>query len=356
MCLALLPALSVRAAAQSAQPWPQADRLFRSDRHWLGGDGAFSIDLGEQRVLWLFGDSFIGSKPRDTRQHSVFIRNSAAIETGYDPEHATIKFYTGLHGRRIADFAESPEPGRWLWPMHGIALDHRLLLFYVRLAIDPRKHSLGFQSVSWNAFLISNPDEPPSYWRFREIPAPLPNGKKLIGISLLDRSGFVYAFVQDDRTHNGYLLRWRDRDAAKGQLEEPQWWCGPAGWQQEAGCEQIVIPDSGSEFSVQAAPDGHGFVEVNSAGFGATTIVWRHAQRLEGPWSRPEMLYFPPESRAPDAFVYAAKLHPELRGGDLIITYVANSMGPRVLSDMNLYFPRFVRVRNFPSGSIRSQP
>ena len=42
-----------------AQPWADADRMFRSSSEWLGGDSAFSIDLGNDRTLWLFGDSWI---------------------------------------------------------------------------------------------------------------------------------------------------------------------------------------------------------------------------------------------------------------------------------------------------------
>jgi hypothetical protein len=40
-----------------AEPWPEADALFRGDAHWVGGDGCYSIDLGDGRVLWTFGDS-----------------------------------------------------------------------------------------------------------------------------------------------------------------------------------------------------------------------------------------------------------------------------------------------------------
>ena len=33
----------------------------RGRPRWLGGDGAYSIDLGGDRTLWLFGDSFIAT-------------------------------------------------------------------------------------------------------------------------------------------------------------------------------------------------------------------------------------------------------------------------------------------------------
>jgi hypothetical protein len=95
---------------------------------------------------------------------------------------------------------------------------------------------------------------------------------------------------------------------------------------------------------VQRDPSGTGFLEINSRGFGATDIVMRRAENLEGPWSAPTMIYRPPESDAPDAFVYAGKSHPELKGADLILTYAANGPDEKVAKDMNLYFPRFVKV------------
>ena len=34
----------------TAEAWPEADRLFRSDPSWRGGDGASSVDLGDNRI------------------------------------------------------------------------------------------------------------------------------------------------------------------------------------------------------------------------------------------------------------------------------------------------------------------
>ena len=107
---------------------------------------------------------------------------------------------------------------------------------------------------------------------------------------------------------------------------------------------QVEAVPKGGEFSVQRDPRGTGFLEVNSAGFGATSIVLRRAARPEGPWSEPQTLYWPPESAEPGLLVYAAKSHPELAGGDLVVTYAANGPDERLATDMNLYFPRFVRV------------
>jgi len=219
------------------------------------------------------------------------------------------------------------------------------LLFYVRMARDTNKESLGFQSVGWNAFLIDNPDADPSMWKPRKLDVPESQGKMLVGMAVIRDDEYVYAFVLDDETHHSYLLRWPISEAASGRLLSPFWWCGATeGWQLTPTHRQIVIPDAGSEFSVQRDPNGDGFIAVNTAGFGATTIVFRRSRHLQGPWSEPQKLYRPPESDQPDAFVYGGKAHPELCGADLIVTYTANGSDQRLATDMSIYFPRFVRV------------
>jgi hypothetical protein len=96
---------------------------------------------------------------------------------------------------------------------------------------------------------------------------------------------------------------------------------------------------------VQRDPDGTGFIEVTTVGFGAADLVMRRAQKLTGPWSPSQIVYRPPESDAPDAFVYAGKSHAELTGADLILTYAANGFDEdHIAQDMTRYFPRFVRV------------
>ena len=87
-----------------AVPWPEADALFHGDRAWLGGEGGHSIDLGNQRVLWLFGNSFISSNGIRDRTQSTLVRNSIAIQNGYDPSLARIEFDWKRGGPRPGSF------------------------------------------------------------------------------------------------------------------------------------------------------------------------------------------------------------------------------------------------------------
>jgi len=71
----------------------------------------------------------------------------------------------------------------------------------------------------------------------------------------------------------------------------------------------------------------------------------RAAPALTGPWSAPQMVYRPPEYYRPNMMIYAAKAHPELTGGDLILTYATNTFKfAEQLTDSLIYYPRFVRL------------
>ncbi len=72
-----------------AERWDEADRLFRNDDRWLGGDGA-NRSRGRQ-VLWLFGDSFIGRGYSRDRRSAVVVRNTVAVQRGYDPSRASAR-------------------------------------------------------------------------------------------------------------------------------------------------------------------------------------------------------------------------------------------------------------------------
>jgi hypothetical protein len=338
-------------AVQSAESWPQADRLFHVDPHWLGGDAAFSVDLGHGRVLWLMGDSFVAASPGQTRSQSRMVRNTVAIETGYNPAHASMRFYWKTRDGAAQSFF--PERGNtWLWPMHGI-LDHRhLLLFFSVLGADPSPQSLGFREVGSTAFLISNPEAEPSRWHMHEIASPKNDWGITLGITVLQKNNRLYLFGEDEPAHDIYLARLPLARAMTGNFSQVEWWSPQT--QQWLPQQTLthrpapVFPHGSTEMSVQWSPKLQCYVEIESLGFGASTIAMRQSTTLEGPWSPPQTIFRPSESSAPDAFVYAGKSHPELRDADLIITYAANGSDDRVAHDMSLYFPRFVRVQLMP--------
>src|SRR4051812_10363146 len=79
--------------AIEAKPFPEAEALFRTDPRWLGGDAVYSIDLGNSRVLWLFGDSFVDLSTKHSRHSAKMPHSTVAVQTGLDLATSKLQFY-----------------------------------------------------------------------------------------------------------------------------------------------------------------------------------------------------------------------------------------------------------------------
>ena len=331
----------------TAEPWPEADALFHSEPDWLGGDGAFSIDLGADRSLWLFGDSFIATSAAHVRSDSVMVRNSIAVQTGGNPATASIEFYwREQDGRPSSFFPEREE--EWLWPAHGVRVDEDLTLFLSRVESSDDPSSLGFMVAGWRALRIENMANDPLDWELRDLAIPDTPFPAIVGVSVIRLDGHVYAWVvAEPGSHELYLLRWDEERFVEGDLSTPTWWAGAAeGFVTADEHAPVALLNEGAtELSVSRAENYDGWVLVQSEGFGATTISLRAAEDLTGPWTPLRSVFRPSESSRREALVYAGKGHPQLAGGDLVVTYATNAWDfADLVADDTLYYPRFVRL------------
>ena len=138
--------------------WPEADRLFRQDSRWLGADDAYSIDLKDGRILWLFGDSFIAPTAEGLRSKAAIIRNSVGIQTGSDPSRAGMRFY--WRGENQSPRSFFPEHGTiWFWPGNGIKIGTRLVIFLMAVGYwtvrKPGEPEVAFRALSEDQIQIN---------------------------------------------------------------------------------------------------------------------------------------------------------------------------------------------------------
>jgi hypothetical protein len=339
--------------------WPEADRLFHQDPLWLGADGAYSIDLGSGRSLWLFGDTFVATDAATARRSgSSMPRNTVAIQDGRDPTTATMRFFWGRSatGKPASFFPDGPDT--WVWPGAGLRLPDGPLIVFLSVERATPGQGLGFASAGWRIAIVDDPDDDPPRWAPRYLdPAPAVFDA-IVGSSVILDGAHLVALAPRADTHAGQLARFLTSDLLGGVLA-PEWWAGGArGWVAEpalGGAPAVVMDDAGSEASLQHLDlvDGTGatWIHVASRGFGKTTIAVRRAPALTGPWSAPTDAFTPPESNGTEPFVYAAKAHSELSAGDpaeLVATYATNSFTfADLLTDQgmeSLYWPRFVRL------------
>jgi hypothetical protein len=353
--MALLAAAAAAGACGRGEPpagrgelWLEADDLFHRDARFLGADGAYTVDLGGDRILWLFGDSSIARTPGRS-DDAYFIRNSVALQTGRDPTHAFLQYYwrTDAEGTPRSFFPE-PDATRWFWPGAGIRLDDTLVLFGGMLRQDGPPGPDSFADDHAVAYLVDQPDADPGEWVLRE--ATLAGDARAAGVELgeavIAEGDLVYVFGARGDRHEPLLARFDRAAMIAGDLAHPAYWCGDR-WGEDCDPEPLFSPGL-PEYSVHFDERLGAWLYVGTDGYGATALAWRTAPAREGPWSDIGDVFRPPESYIPEAFVYAGKAHPELEGhGALVATYV-----PSLFVDLpdeewrarRLYFPHMVKL------------
>lgn len=340
------PTRSQSGPVPAADEWPEADALFRGAERWHGGDGAYSVDLGDERVLWLFGDSFVEADAPGHRRGSRMVRNSIAVQEGYDPSRARVAFHHGGNRETPTDFFPCPTEGHWFWPGPGVRVGERLLLPFLEL--QSSDEGLGFEAVRSVLQVVDKPNAPPVTWQPREVKLPDHD----LGVQL----GFGAWRVAEDHLlafspvepgpHDVYLARWSLVDVRAEHLEAIEWW-GAAGWSRDTSHARPVVRSVQSEFSVHRQ-DSSTWWMIAVDGFGRTNIAAWTAPAPEGPWTALGPQVRPAICNQEDAqlLVYSAKAHPELHGDGVIITYCTNHLDFwKMAGDMSLYFPRFTRLR-----------
>ncbi len=333
--------------------WAPAERLFRSDRFWMGGDVATSIDLGGGRVLWLFGDSFISPSGAGSRSGAPLARNSIAIQHGYDPGTATIDFHVGRDaGGTPQAFFASDSADTWLWPGAGARLSEVLVLFMWRMRATGDGGGFGFVNDAPVALLIDNPDADPDAWQPRTVTVPVNSWGVFLGTgAAVIEGGYLHLLsCIEPGNHDIYLARWPVGRVVSGQLDDPEWLVGGGTWTAQSALASPpprLFAGGHTEVSVVFDAETQQYVELQATGFPGD-VMMRTARALIGPWSEPRAVYHPPELDCAGVFTYAAKAHPELSSPDLAhrvaVSYASNGDFREIVRDTSYYFPRFVRL------------
>jgi len=346
------------------ESWPEADQLFKQDSRWRGADAANSIDLGGGRILWTFGDAFVDINEDPSLRHrrtAKFIRNSIAIQKGYDPTTATFQpYWQEDEAGKPSSFFRS-EGDVFYWPGGGLVLDDKLLVYLMRIRNSDAK--LGFSVVGWGAVLVDNPQEDPSNWHMTFIATPQNSLRVIVGSgSSLRRENWIYSFGSDRTTSHGlYLTRLPVADALAADFSTLQWWNeAEDSWTNQDEIDVLslkpTLDDGQTEFTVHYEPIIESFLLTQFTSFPRSPIAVRNAQKLTGPWSLPRNVFTPEEAdpTRKGTMTYAAKVHPEQAADGLAVTYCTNASNPGiVVEDESLYYPRFLR---FVIESIKTTP
>lgn len=336
---------------------PGYDAVFERKSGWTGADGAYSVELSDSKILWLFGDTWVGAVRDGRHVKADLVNNSIGIQYGRFLPDAVIYFYFNQAGSGEVSAFIRPDDGRgWFWPYHGTFNQKGLFIFLVQIE-RTQSESEGLFAVTGNWLVyVSNPDDSPRQWRIKQLKIPWsrfgPSGDTIFGSSVLRQGDhyYIYGTTEDiiDGFHFKHMIVAR---VPVAQITEfSQWRFFSKGqWVTDVSKATRISANMANEYSVSFMESLNKYIVVYSENSTSADISARLAPEPHGPWGEPFHLYTcPEESWHEEIFCYAAKAHPGLattRDG-IVVSYVTNSSNfDRIANDARLYRPRFIRVR-----------
>ncbi|MCU0540488.1 MAG: DUF4185 domain-containing protein, partial [Desulfobacterales bacterium] len=242
----------------SVQPLPGYDAAFERESGWTGGgwtggDGAYTIPLGDGRILWLLGDSFIGKVEAGRRVDSRLVNNAAALQAGRALSRSSLSFFhrSAEDGLPAALFQPADGVG-WFWPYHGVKTDRGLYLFLLQVEAAEGPAAFGFRLVATWLAEVENPEAPPQNWSLAARKIPWADGRRLFGSSVLVQDGFVYVYGTVDEAVDGFVRKQvvLARAPAERLADFGAWRFYAGGeWVEEAERASRICEDAAGEFS-----------------------------------------------------------------------------------------------------------
>jgi len=375
------PPTAVSLAAPDASLQRLLDpRPAASGSAWLGADVASSVPLADGRIVWIFGDTLLGSVrsdcpapldycDRDVREGEAdgMIASSIGImRFGADGTPRHIEPFFPHIGSLAAPVLPALTPDEFLWPMSITRSGTTILVSASR-----HTRAAGLYSLGSVLLRVRNPTDPPSAWRWeaRAVDASRPatgSEPQLTWMTALVPEGdWIYLFGERARpfASETLLARFPATDVVA------------ADWS-----PQLEFLSAGGDRWEPAYDPARAYVVPGLPGTTEATVQWDRrlgwysfrippltfeirlytAAALAGPWRDRGVVYRLParwsEPRRPDGTpryaAYAVKAHPWLGGGsDIVLTYNVNlldgtyeSAAAAAEREDAFYVPQVVRI------------
>ena len=310
------------------------DLFTRRDGGWTGGDGTRSVPLPDGRILWLFGDTFLGAvRPDRSRpQAAPMVRNTFVVQSG--------DTLVTLHGGTAAfpqAFVRPQEKGSWYWPSDGLVEGNRLLVFLPRFAATgPGMWDWRWRGTDTGTFSLPE-------LRLEKITAAVAVNRVIYGAAILKDDDAIYIYGVEDLQSAKFV---HIAKAVPGHLDDAwEYWDGE-GWTADPLASKRLFSGAAMQFSVIKTGGHYVLITSDNRNPFDSAIVAYISPSPIGPWSLSSLLYRPPEAKG-DIVAYNALAHPHLSPRDrLLLSYNLNHIrdAEAVYRNADDYRPRFVLV------------
>ncbi|MCX7766985.1 MAG: DUF4185 domain-containing protein, partial [Candidatus Sumerlaeia bacterium] len=314
------------------------------------------VSLGPKRVLWIFGDTIIGTLREGKREGSM-INNSIAIQEWSDSLPGKVDFYWDLTDRVPGSFfhPDSFDKPYWFWPGTGVTINNTTYLFLARVERDKNIiGGLSFQVTGCYLFKIKNIDKSPEGWDISTVDLGYGNNHFNVNTAALIEDGYVYLLGYYDGPENKPLERVAilcrlpiDKLEAEKPGEALQFWSMGNQWLTTPQNLQPLFQPGTTESSLYFDPVRKRYIASVIKPFSSDYFLF-NAEKLTGPWSEPQKVYDIPDLKENKLYhAYAGRIHPMLAShpDELVLSYVVNTTDFwSMFSIKDIYYPRFIKV------------
>jgi hypothetical protein len=326
---------------------PAFTEFFRRTSGWTAGDGALSIPLSDDRVLWLFGDSHVDDLDASGTMPCLFqTRNAALLHSQNDLQNGRTLIGKGPGFRSWLKLPGGDH--EWFWPICGFQTGDKIYVYLSALRKTAPGGMWGFESSGHDYLAkIQFPEmEPIEY-------CALPNFNGItFGNGFVTDEGYTYAFggKQKGLASDVYVARFRcDDPQGEWQFRARERW--------GANGTNAVPIARGASTSIHVCKIRDTFVLTTSAFSIACDqgreIYMSTSRSPTGPFSaRKKIFTIDDRYEGHYPFFYLPIVHPEFINSDneVLVTYSINGYEPCVSSCVkgraipDHYRPRAIRV------------
>lgn len=306
---------------------------------WVAGDATYSIHLPDNRTLWLFGDTFIGTTDSigGIEPGSTMIRNSAIIMDG----DSIRSLYNGTF-KKPTDFIATDNPEEtWYWPEHGVVENNKLKIFVAKFTSDPDAPAgWNFKHIGQDVAYFSYPAL--EFIKITELPFYEKN-KVMYGPRIIQEQEYTYIYGRKEENLTGIKLPYPHVARLKNGENN--------NWEFFNGTNWSDNPESTRAMITFAVSQQFGVFKHLNKYVLITQEIWLGAKIYsftadspQGPWKNKTLLYETPII-FDNSFTYNAYPHPQfIEKNELLLSYNTNGDFWDIFSNTEIYRPIFIRI------------
>ncbi|HTW49349.1 MAG TPA: DUF4185 domain-containing protein [Acidobacteriaceae bacterium] len=321
---------------------------------WQGADVAYSVPLADGRDLWIFGDTLYGRQRVVQANVPAMVRNSIGVSTCHGGRWK-IRYAIRRDAQgKPADFFHAQHPNSWYWALDGFRVGSDVWVTLLCVRATDAKSAMGFATCGSDLARIESPGPDPQRWKVSYFPLVADGAHAYPSATTVVDGTCADLFALDEQGSRPLIAARVPVNGLDDPRQNLEYLARDGRWLKgfnPANARAVMTPGI-SELSIRYHPELGRWLAVmfDPAAFSAK-ILLRSAPAATGPWSEGQTIYSAPEMQPgtpgydKDTFCYAGKEHPEFEHGDLVFTYVCNTFSvPKLATDLNIYFPRVVRM------------